>query len=450
VPNAEDDLTDKQSFTSDAKPGVPHADMSEKSFKLQVIDWKSDAPVSRANVTMKIFKLVPIEAIHVASGVKKIVYGNRVSPTELRKFVTDKFGNFDFSLPCGTDEKPMKYELSIFIEHDGYLPYRSLIKETPPHSNTSFQIPDNERILRLKQGRPIEVRFLLRDGTPVENVPVMISRNRDGNGGGELPRIFHTDSSGRVEARIEDSWPQRIHWFPDEYQWDSKALTKNFGDQGTIPLKPGPRLQGTIHDHDGNPLSGIAIRATTGTRVPHQVAISDNQGCFSFHPMPPGRYSVRPVENYTDFIERKEVTSALLIPFGTQLVEVASGNDDRIVDFVAPQTTKVRVRVCDKNGNPLKNQRVEYGGWLNRRYFAELVNDPGNYEILVPHGDPYSNEVTLIGHWDEVVLFQKTESSRFESRRRFFISEINSDDLSNGPVFRVMHATEDPVNKISY
>ena len=217
------------------------------------------------------------------------------------EFVSNEEGRYDVRVPKAIVDDAPRW-VGIEYDHPQYLPSRN--------SLWPLRLPDDPqegldyRHIQLEAGVQVAGRVVLPDGSSAPGVPLMFGSNRDGFGdsNGGFPHGFwtRTDQQGRYQFYTRNTWPQRVHWFPDQYENNSKALTKDFGEQETIRLKPGLMLAGSVLDQHGQPLAGIVIRATAGTRVPHLFATSDDKGVFRFAPLPAGQYSLMAVRSYHD------------------------------------------------------------------------------------------------------------------------------------------------------
>src|SRR5690606_30389587 len=95
-----------------------------------------------------------------------------------------------------------------------------------------------------------------------------------------------------------------------DYAPESRELTDGRrGDLGTFRLTAGVRLTGQALDVDGKPIAGMLVEArrqnapVAGLPVADAVTRTtetDAEGRFTFDPLPPGKYEVKP----TDFDSR--------------------------------------------------------------------------------------------------------------------------------------------------
>lgn len=336
------------------------------------------------------------------------------------EFKTDARGRYRVELPKDRLPEPMRSALAqgdtgpaaprwtvwIDAHHPDYLPIReSGYPFYRPQEDRGIQ-PDH-RNLELVKGNVVTGRLLRPDGKPAANVPLMLATHRDGFGDGDGRGIYgRTDQQGRYRLVTRKGWPQRLHWFPDDFASDSKAVTKEFGEQADIRLKQGWPLKGRVVDHQGRPLAGIVVRASTGTTVPIRYAVSDQRGELTFPPLPAGEYALFPVADYLDHRDGVFHRVKLPVPFNVVRATLTKEPSDKVVEIRAPETVRLRVRMVDGRGRPLSDQRV-YAGFLPEAIFSTPVADqPGLHEIVLPKLGPY--RVLQAEHaWEEAALYQR-------------------------------------------
>lgn len=272
-------------------------------------------------------------------------------------------------------------------------------------------IQPDHRHLKLEPGVEVTGRFLKPDGTPAADMVLMVARNREGFGDSTGNGFYtRTNAEGRFRLVTQYGWPQRLHWFPQNYENNSRALTKTFGDQGTIRLKTGPRLKGRIESRDGKPLSGIVVQATTGTRVPILYATSDANGQFSFAPSPEGEYHLLPTKRFVDF-SGKEQTAPVPPPFDAVKYTLSATSEPVILR--APETVTIRIKVVDAEGMPLSGRRIFSYDWPPSFESTPVADQPGLYQIEVPKGQSYRSFL-LNREVGETVLFRGEPSKNSE------------------------------------
>ncbi|MFO0902363.1 MAG: carboxypeptidase regulatory-like domain-containing protein [Pirellulales bacterium] len=336
------------------------------------------------------------------------------------EFKTDEQGRYRVELPKDQLPEPMRSALakgdtgptaprwSVWIDahHPDYLPIReSGHPFYSPREDSGIQ-PDH-RHLKLVKGNVVTGRLLLPDGKPAANIPVMVATHRDGFGDGDGRGInSRTDEQGRYRLVTRQGWPQRLHWFPEDFASDSKAVTKEFGEQAEIRLKRGSTLRGRVVDHEGRPLAGIAVRASSGTTIPLRYAVSDQRGELAFPPLPPGEYTLFPVAYYLDHRDGAIHRRELPVPFNAVQATLKKEAPESFVEIRAPEAVKLRIRMIDGRGRPLSDHRL-FAGYLPDAIFSKpLPGQPGLHEIVLPKSGAY-RLLTAEHSWEEAALYQR-------------------------------------------
>ena len=133
-----------------------------------------------------------------------------------------------------------------------------------------------------------------------------------------------TDAQGRFRLPITTPG-EGAYWVkPKDYVPELFVVPKGKrGDMGTITLKKGVSVAGRLLDVQGKPIAGVfvAIERPRGDRQDlkpldriidsggsHRAAETDADGRFTFAPLPPGEYTVKPSE--TNFDGDRKIQSA--------------------------------------------------------------------------------------------------------------------------------------------
>ncbi|MBX3441818.1 MAG: carboxypeptidase regulatory-like domain-containing protein [Planctomyces sp.] len=389
-------------------PDAVASDDEHFVYQCVVVDESSGAPIPGAEVAWRIRHYEPDSGY--------------ITDWE-QSFVADATGGYTARVPralaqpepndatrlriaTGSPEEP-RVRLIVWIEasHRDYLPVKDRgYPSYLPDEDAGIQ-PDHRR-LKLRRGVEVTGRFLLPNGAPAKGLSVMVARDRDGFGDSTGHGFYtRTDDEGRFRLVTLNTWPQRLHWLPGNHQSDSKALSQTFGDQGTIRLKPGPRIAGRVVDEGGAPLAGLAIQASTGTRVPYRHAVSDADGRFTFPPLPPGEYRLLPVAGFVDPQTGEFEKAASPPPFDALLYTLAEGAAPALLQ--APETVALKVNVVDGDGKPLSNRRIFESSWPTHLAGAPAPGTPGAYEIRFPKSRQWLGVAVNISA-GEALLYQRT------------------------------------------
>ena len=255
---------------------------------------------------------------------------------------------------------------------------------------------------------PVTGQIQLPDGSPAANVIVMTASDKFGWGEGFTNGNYtKTDADGRYEIQSKRFFPQRLFWLPEDYENNSRAVTKGGGEQKIVRLKKAPRIKGTIVDTDGRPLEGIVIRANGASRTPMTWAKSNASGEFKFRPLPADNYDLMPVRSYFAHETGQLTSNPLPLPF--EYVQYKLTSDSKPVKLVAPETVSVRVKVVNLDGAPVSQQRVslgDIGDYSNALLASEVDGEPGVYEFQHPKGH-YLRDLKVRHSWETIAYYQE-------------------------------------------
>jgi hypothetical protein len=369
-------LVADESTAEPLRTGEPN----EYVWHCTTVDKKTGMPLADVRVSWELARKLPI-----AEGTGQ--------PLWKGAFVSNDKGQYEVRVPKAIVDDAPRW-VGIAYDHSQYLPSRNSLwpLRFPPDPQEGL----DHRHIQLEPGVQVTGRVILPDGSPAPNVPLMFASSRDGFGdyNGGFPHGFwtRTDQQGRYQFYTRNTWPQRVHWFPDQYENNSRALTQDFGEQETIRLKTGLTLAGRVLDQHGRPLPGIVIRAATGTRVPYLFATADDQGNFSFAPLPPGQYSLMAVRSYHDNAAGDSRTADLpwpIPPINYQLDAATASTQPRAVMQAAP-LVRIPVEVVDGAGKPLSDASLsigDAGDFLNAVQARPVAGTPGKYEFLFPRDE---------------------------------------------------------------
>lgn len=268
---------------------------------------------------------------------------------------TNDEGRLVFSMP----HQSKRFEL--FLTHPGFGPYCARWV-----SENSIEPVPSRVVAELEAGWSVGSIIVDEDGKPVEGVVVNPSielKKRPGDnqqlGSGAQVK---TDAAGRwhfdsvpvsmkevhVEIKHPRYRPTRTSLTRAEYGIDpeSEAAAK-------ITLDPGLTVTGKITDENGKPVAGALIRTKFLNDIRESKSGDD------------GAYQLRACEP----VETRIVVSAPGRALDMQQVRIAP--DMNPVDFQMQPGGKVRVRVVDRDGQPVPKARIFFQRWRDSqiRYF---------------------------------------------------------------------------------
>lgn len=331
-----------------------------------------------------------------------------------QEFTSDAKGQYEVRLPASVVENS---DLFVWLEteHRDYLPIRDSGFRIKWPNQPELAVEDFLKHMKLRRGREVTGRFIMPDGSPAKDMTVMIGDNRDGlEDGLGIGYYTQTDNDGKFRLLTINRWPQRISWFPTKHAANSKAITETFGDQGVIRISPGLKLTGKIVTNDGEPMPGVFVRATTGTRVPRRYAQSNERGEFTFDPLPAGSYTINAVRSVQDHHNHGSWEQVELpVPIPATAYELAANAKPLLIR--APETVRIRVKVVDDAGKPLSKERLAIGqmaDYRNALIAKPVPNQAGEFEFQFPKGE-YIRDLVLQHPWEEVAFYQEAPNKPF-------------------------------------
>lgn len=349
-------------------------------------------------------------------------------PIWQENFVTDAQGQYEVRMPQSVFENA-GYIVYLEVNHRDYLPKTGVGYSFRDRKASEFKLYGLLHHMKLKRGKEVTGQFIDPNGTPIQNLTVMVGDNRDGfQDGIGIGYYTKTDAQGRFRLVTKSRWPQRISWFPKDYAANSKAITKSFGDQGTIRLRPGRKLTGKIVTHDGKPMPGVYLRATNGTRIPRRYAKSNAKGEFTFDPLPDGRYALRVVRNRQDHHNQGKWSQVdLPVPIPVKIHQLK--NESKPLVIRGPNTVRIHVKVIDEKGKPLSEERIaigQTGDYRNAILSKPVPGKPGEYEFLFPEGE-YIRDMIIRHPWEQAAFYQESPDKPFVPGNMLVLGKAEED-----------------------
>jgi beta-lactamase regulating signal transducer with metallopeptidase domain len=372
------------------------------TYNCDVTDEKTGEPVAGAKVLWRVQK----------SPFKK---GEEAIFEE--RFTTDKDGRYTVVLPREAFEQA-QLTTEFEVTHADYLPKKRVgTRLTLP--NAPKPAWSDLRHLKLFRGVPVSGRFINPDGSPAANLPLVVSRSRDAPGAGFRGDVIgRTDAEGRYRLVTTSSWPKRLHWFPENSISDSVALKKatdnpkpiTFGDQGTVRLKNGPRLTGSVVDQNGKGLEGIFVQAFTGTTVPILYAKTNADGKFAFTPSPPAEYRLSTTDGFIDPLTETYRGRTLTRPFQGVTVNLPKSGEAKPTLIRQAQSDALTVIAYQEDGEPALNRQFWTGIEPYRSATSEPVEEePGKYRLWVRRGT--RGQITTNRPHETATVWQRANDS---------------------------------------
>ena len=169
-------------------------------------------------------------------------------------------------------------------------------------------------------------------------------------------------------------------------------------------------MVGKVMDAEDEPLAGIIVRATTGTRVPFLFAQTDDEGVFRFTPLPAGEYSLTPVRSYHDTQTGDSLEATLPYPLPSIRFQLSSNGhsaEPQAVIKASPMVT-ISVEVFDGDGKPKSDGRLsigDAGDFVNAVLSEPVVGSPGKQVFRFPR-DRYIRDLKYRRSMEDAAFYQ--------------------------------------------
>ncbi len=323
------------------------------------------------------------------------------------KHTTDEDGTYAFEIPPNQVAVSSLY-IELDVEHPDYAPRDqfgyalSMIRKNEKLNERPFF----ERI-ELRPAKPITGRVETPEGRPAAGVLVLAYSCTD-KAGGQTEHCFtqaKTDAQGRFRLPITTPG-EGAYWVkPKDYAPELYVVPKGKrGDMGTITLKKGVSVAGRLMDAQGKPIAGVfvAIERQRGDRADRnpldlvidsggsqRAAETDAEGRFTFAPLPPGEYTVKPSETNFDG-DRKIQWAQRPLPevFASTKLTIKEGETPAPLEIRALPTVVIEGRWVDSKGrpgwgwSPLVGGKMDGSSWIAEAHVGPL----GRFSLKVPHG----------------------------------------------------------------
>jgi 5-hydroxyisourate hydrolase-like protein (transthyretin family) len=323
------------------------------------------------------------------------------------RHTTGADGTYAFEILPDQSAKPALY-IELDVEHPDYAPRDGcgyalgMIRKNEKLNERPFF----ERF-EMRPARPITGRLETPEGRPAAGV-LVLAYSRTDKAGGPTEHCFtqaKTDAQGRFRLPITTPG-QGAYWVkPKDYAPELFVVPKGKrGDMGTITLKKGVSMAGRVLDVQGKPIAGVfvAIERQRGdgpdlqaadltflSSAIRRAAETDADGRFTFAPLPPGEYQVKPSETNFDGDRKIPWTRRPLAEvFAPTKLTIKEGETPAPLEIRALPTVVIEGRWVDSKGQPGWGWSPLVGGKMDgSSWIAEAHVDPqGRFSVKVPHG----------------------------------------------------------------
>ncbi len=270
-----------------------------------------------------------------------------------KQFTSSRLGICEVSYPTNTTEMELTTRL------DGFADTR--LTWNPANGE---MVPTNY-VLRLERAVPIGGRVVDPDGNPVAGAKV--GWNHEENPGGPHPESHDfawiettTDQDGRWQInRIAEDMLRRLYGAardtnyvdsPPIFSSRDSAVEKELRDGTHIfHLGRGVIAHGVIVDANNQPVSDAKVFVGHPSSSAFRQARTASDGSFSIIGCPPG----------------KQLVTAEARGFASTTIETELADDASSIQLTLQPGNNLRLRLVDKNGNPIKKANVWYDS-INR------------------------------------------------------------------------------------
>jgi hypothetical protein len=221
------------------------------------------------------------------------------------------------------------------------------------------------------------------------------------------PRDF--DNLDWLEAKTADDGSFRLNvmqnspaffWIRcNDYAVAQQVVEKNRGDLGEIRLADGQRITGRILSAEGKPIPGIAVNAYYVSKENDPLrqfqvlsgirrgVTTDQEGRFTFAPLPDGEYRVAPENELTDH-DDKQSTVPLPGVFIATKVTLQSGTTPSPVEIQGIPHIVFRTQWLTSSGKKIRGSDYWISGQMDKQRWSTNVKPEreGNSVVQIPHG----------------------------------------------------------------
>ena len=377
-PAADDPAKGAQAVKDAAKPSADAKDAGETlHYKGTVVDKDTGKPIAGATVVVR-------------RTILRDPSENRV--LQETRHTTGADGTYAFEIPPDQYASPYLY-IELDVEHPDYAPRDgfgyalSMIRKNEKLNERPFF----ERI-EMRPAQPITGRVETPEGRPAAGV-LVLAYSRTDKAGGRLERLLHPGQDGRpgpvpaanhharrggVLGHAQGLCPRAVRG----PQGEARRHGDDHLEEGRLRGRPGPGCSGQA-DRRRVRRDRAAARGRAGSggarpvflsSVIRRVAETDADGRFTFAPLPPGEYSVKPSETNFDGDRKIQWTHRPLPEvFAPTKLTIKEGETPAPLEIRALPSVVIEGRWVDSKGQPK-------GGWspLVGRQDGRLVLDrPG-------------------------------------------------------------------------
>jgi Zn-dependent protease with chaperone function len=324
------------------------------------------------------------------------------------RYTTDAHGAYSFTIPPEQVAEVQLY-IELDVEHPDYAPQAgsgyglTLIRRDEAKGRQPFF-----KNISLWPAKPIFGRVEAPDGAPVHGVEILaFSRSGKVQPGpldsGSFARV-RTDQDGRFRAPITTPGVGVFWIMPKDFAPQIHEISpEKRGELGTFHLKKGMILKGRAFDLQVKPLAGLFVEirhdrdSSPDREILDQLAVSDlmtrqaetdDQGHFTFDPMPAGAYVVQPVEYQNIGGDKGRIRRPLSGVFAPLKVTLQEGETPQPIEVRAAPYVVIEGGWIDSKGKPRRGRELLISGHIDDQTWHTMVHPSaeGKFSVQVPHG----------------------------------------------------------------
>jgi hypothetical protein len=268
--------------------------------------------------------------------------------------------------------------------------------------------PFFERV-EMRPAKPISGRVETPEGRPAAGVEILAYSRTDKVSQGQFEygsfSRATTDSDGKFRLPITTPGLGVFWIMPRAYAPEMHIIPDGKrGELGAFTLKPGEKITGRLFDVQGKPLAKVYIEAdrerenTPEFEFLNQLIVSDAirrtsetdaEGRFTLDPLPRGKYSIKPTENYYDGPRAKRPPRRELPGvFAAKTVTITEGQPAPAVEIRALPHVVIDGQWFDSKGEPKTGWSSFVFGRMDGGFWQSMTHpdSQGRFSVKVPHG----------------------------------------------------------------
>ena len=370
---------------------------------------------------------------------------------EESKHTTDAAGKYTCEIPPEQVAERYLY-IELDVEHENYAAQKgfgyalSMIRKNEALGERPFF----ERV-ELLPADPVTGTVVSPDGRPLSGVKILGYSQANANNFKEFGSFFDTitDASGKFRLNMVKGGAGVFWVLPKDFAITSRAVGKDRGDVGEIRLREGVRVSGRVLNVEGKPVAGVPVNIEyrgggdeTVNNLPvassiRRGAMTDDNGAFSFDPLPSGDYRVLPEDHKSDPLERDRTRYTLPGVFLPMKVSLKEGAAVPPIEVQASPHVVFNAQYFDSAGKTTRGHSFFLFGRLDgESWFGQgRPDDEGTVALKVPHG-LQNVRVQLSTNEHGTLRYRRGKDQKLENREVDIEFGTLNDDVNGFEIIR--------------